>query len=85
MKVVFQQQQYNGESWKNTDAQDTKQVAFSITKAKVTAPGTNVTPTANQKKSVRTNDATVILPFVIVLLIAVGAICGIIYYKKKKK
>ena len=61
LKVVFQQQQYNGESWKNTDAQDTKQVAFSITKAKVTAPGTNVTPTANQKKSVRTNDATVIL------------------------
>lgn len=85
LKVVFQQQQYNGESWKNTDAQDTKQVAFSIAKAKVTAPGTNVTPTANQKKSVRTNDATVILPFVIVLLIAVGAICGIIYYKKKKK
>ncbi len=85
LKVVFQQQQYNGESWKNTDAQDAKQVAFSITKAKVTAPGTNVTPTANQKKSVRTNDATVILPFVIVLLIAVGAICGIIYYKKKKK
>lgn len=85
LKVVFQQQQYNGESWKNTDAQDTKQVAFSITKVKVTAPGTNVTPTANQKKSVRTNDATVILPFVIVLLIAVGAICGIIYYKKKKK
>ena len=85
LKVVFQQQQYNGESWKNTDAQDTKQVAFSITKAKVTASGTNVTPTANQKKSVRTNDATVILPFVIVLLIAVGAICGIIYYKKKKK
>ena len=85
LKVVFQQQQYNGESWKNTDAQDAKQVAFSITKAKVTAPGTNVTPTANQKKSVRTNDATVILPFVIVLLIAVGAICSIIYYKKKKK
>ena len=85
LKVVFQQQQYNGESWKNTDAQNAKQVAFSITKAKVTAPGTNVTPTANQKKSVRTNDATVILPFVIVLLIAVGAICGIIYYKKKKK
>ena len=85
LKVVFQQQQYNGESCKNTDAQDTKQVAFSITKAQVTAPGTNVTPTANQKKSVRTNDATVILPFVIVLLIAVGAICGIIYYKKKKK
>ena len=85
LKVVFQQQQYNGESWKNTDAQDAKQVAFSITKAKVTAPGTNVTPTANQKKSVRTNDATVILPFVIVLLLAVGAICGIIYYKKKKK
>ena len=24
LKVVFQQQQYNGESWKNTDAQDPK-------------------------------------------------------------
>lgn len=85
LKVVFQQQQYNGENWKNTDTQDTKQVAFSISEAKVTAPGTNLTPTANQKKSVRTNDPTVILPFVIVLFIAVGAVCGVIYYKKKKK
>ena len=85
LKVVFQQQQYNGENWKNTDSQDTKQVAFSISEAKVTAPGTNLTPSANQKKSVRTNDPTVILPFVIVLFIAVGAVCGVIYYKKKKK
>ena len=85
LKVVFQQQQYNGKNWKNTDSQDTKQVAFSISEAKVTAPGTNLTPTANQKKSVRTNDPTVILPFVIVLFIAVGAVCGVIYYKKKKK
>ena len=85
LKVVFQQQQYNGENWKNTDTQDAKQVAFSISEAKVTAPGTNLTPTANQKKSVRTNDPTVILPFVIVLFIAVGAVCGVIYYKKKKK
>ena len=60
-------------------------MAFSISEAKVTAPGTNLTPTANQKKSVRTNDPTVILPFVIVLFIAVGAVCGVIYYKKKKK
>ena len=38
LKVVFQQQQYSGENWKNTESQDTKQVAFSISKAKVTAP-----------------------------------------------
>ena len=85
LKVVFQQQQYSGENWKNTKSQDTKQVAFSISKAKVTAPGTNLTPSANQKKSVKTNDPTVIIPFVIILIIAAGAVCGVIYYKKKKK
>lgn len=85
LKVVFQQQQYSGENWKNTESQDTKQVAFSISKAKVTAPGTNLTPSANQKKSVKTNDPTVIIPFVIILIIASGAVCGVIYYKKKKK
>lgn len=85
LKVVFQQQQYSGENWKNTESQDTKQVAFSISKAKVTAPGTNLTPSANQKKSVKTNDPTVIIPFAIILIIAAGAVCGVIYYKKKKK
>ncbi len=85
LKVVFQQQQYSGENWKNTESQDTKQVTFSISKAKVTAPGTNLTPSANQKKSVKTNDPTVIIPFVIILIIAAGAVCGVIYYKKKKK
>lgn len=85
LKVVFQQQQYSGENWKNTESQDTKQVAFSISKAKVTAPGTNLTPSANQKKSVKTNDPTVIIPFVIILIIAAGAVCGVIYYKKKKE
>lgn len=83
LKVVFQQQQYGGENWKNTDKQDTKQVAFSITKANVTAPGTDFTPSASQRKSVRTNDATVIFPFVAVLIVAAGVVCGVIYYKKK--
>lgn len=85
LKVVFQQQQYNGKNWKNTDSQDTKQVAFSISEAKVTAPGTNLTPSANQKKSVKTNDPTDIIPFVVILIIAAGAVYGVIYYKKKKK
>lgn len=85
LKVVFQQQQYSGENWENTEKQDTKQVAFSISQAKVTAPGTNLTPSANQRKSVRTNDSTVIVPFVLILIIAAGAVCGVIYYKKKKK
>ena len=85
LKVVFQQQQYNGKNWKNTDSQDTKQVAFGISEAKVTAPGTNLTPSANQKKSVKTNDPTDIIPFVVILIIAAGAVYGVIYYKKKKK
>ena len=85
LKVVFQQQQYNGESWKNTNNQDTKQVAFSISQAKVTAPGTNLTPAANQRKSVKTNDPTEIIPFVVILIIAAAAVCGVIYYKRKKK
>lgn len=85
LKVVFQQQQYSGEEWKNTEEQDTKQVAFSISEAKVTAPGTNLNSSANQKKTVKTNDPTVILPFVIILIIAAGAVCGVICYKKRKR
>lgn len=84
LKVVFQQQKYNGKSWSNTEKQDTKQVAFSISKAKVTAPGTSLTPSANQKKSVKTNDPTTILRFVIALIVAAGAVCGVVYYKKRK-
>lgn len=64
---------------------DTRQVSFSIAKAKVTAPGTNLTPAANRKSSVKTGDNTPILPFVCILIIAAGAIGGVVFYKKKNK
>lgn len=85
LKVAFAQQQYDGSSWKSTGTTDTRQVSFSITKAKVTAPGTNLTPAANRKSSVKTGDNTPILPFVCILIVAAGAIGGVVFYKKKNK
>lgn len=85
LKVAFAQQQYDGSSWKATGTMDTRQVSFSIAKAKVTAPGTNLTPAANRKSSVKTGDNTPILPFVCILIIAAGAIGGVGFYKKKNK
>ena len=85
LKVAFAQQQYDGNTWKSTGTTDTRQVSFSITKAKVTAPGTNLTPAANKKSSVKTGDNTPILPFVCILIIAAGAIGGVVVYKKKNK
>ena len=85
LKVAFAQQQYDGSSWKATGTTDTRQVSFSIAKAKVTAPGTNLTPAANRKSSVKTGDNTPILPFVCILIIAAGAIDGVVFYKKKNK
>ena len=68
LKVAFAQQQYDGSSWKATGTTDTRQVSFSIAKAKVTAPGTNLTPAANRKSSVKTGDNTPILPFFYILI-----------------
>ena len=85
LKVAFAQQQYDGSTWKSTGTTDTRQVSFSITKAKVTAPGTNLTPAANKKSSVKTGDNTLILPFVCILIVAAVAIGGGIVYKKKNK
>ena len=85
LKVAFAQQQYDGSSWKATGTMDTRQVSFSIAKAKVTAPGTNLTPAANRKSSVKTGDNTPILPFLCILIIAAGAIGGVVFYKKKNK
>ena len=85
LKVTFRQQQYNGKTWADTDQYDTKQVPFSVTKAKVTAPGLDITPAASQRNAVKTGDNTPILPFVIILIIAVAAISGVIVYKKKRK
>lgn len=85
LKVAFIQQQYDGNTWKDTGSTDTRQVAFSITKAKITAPGTNLTPAANKKNAVKTGDNTPILPFVVILFVAAVAIGGVVFYKKKNK
>lgn len=89
LTVVFNAQQYEGKSWKNTGKQDTKQVSFTISQPKVviTATPTPVqqNPAANQKKAVQTGDTTNIMPFVLILAIAAGAIVGVVVYKKKKK
>lgn len=89
LTVVFNAQQYDGKSWKNTGKQDTKQVSFTISQPKVviTATPTLVqqNPAANQKKAVQTGDNTNIMPFVLILAIAAGAIVGVVVYKKKKK
>ena len=71
LTVVFNAQQYDGKSWKNTGKQDTKQVSFTISQPKVviTATPTPVqqNPAANQKKAVQTGDTTNIMPFVLIL------------------
>ena len=89
LTVVFNAQQHDGKSWKNTGKQDTKQVSFTISQPKVviTATPTPVqqNPAANQKKAVQTGDTTNIMPFVLILAIAAGAIAGVVVYKKKKK
>ncbi|HJB15344.1 MAG TPA: LPXTG cell wall anchor domain-containing protein [Candidatus Blautia excrementipullorum] len=85
LKVVFKLQQYNGNSWTDADGSDIKQVPFRISKAKVTAPGLDLTPAANRRNAVKTGDSTPILPFVIILVAAVVVIGGILVYRRRKK
>lgn len=84
LKVAFQLQTYDGSTWKNSDNYDTKKVPFSVTKAKVTGPGQNLTPAANRRNAVKTGDSTPILPLVIILVIAAAAIGGVVIYRKRK-
>ena len=85
LKVNFEQQKYDGNSWQPTNTTDTRQVSFSITKANVTAPGANLTPAISRTGAVKTGDSTQILPFICILIIAAGAIGGVVFYKKKNK
>ena len=85
LKVNFEQQKYDGNSWQPTNTTDTRQVSFSITKANVTAPGANLTPAISKRGAVKTGDSTQILPFICILIIAAGAIGGVVFYKKKNK
>lgn len=84
LKVKFQLQTYDGKTWKGTESYDTKSVPFTISKAKVTAPGQNLTPAANRKNSVKTGDDSPIAVFVVILVVAAAAIAGVIIYRKKK-
>ena len=86
LKVLFERQKYNGNEWVAEGENDTKQVNFSI------AQGENVTPTPSaqqknpdKKPAVETGDTTAIMPFVIILIVAVICIAGVVIYKKRKK
>ena len=46
---------------------------------------TKATTKNTQSKAVKTGDNTPILPFVCILIIAAGAIGGVVFYKKKNK
>nr|WP_296084447.1 hypothetical protein [uncultured Blautia sp.] len=85
LKVNFEQQKYDGNSWQPTNTTDTRQVSFSVTKANVTAPGADLTPAISKTGAVKTGDSTQILPFICILIIAAGAIGGVVFYKKKNK
>ena len=85
LKVNFEQQKYDGNSWQPTNTTDTRQVSFSITKANVTDPGADLTPAISKTGAVKTGDSTQILPFICILIIAAGAIGGVVFYKKKNK
>lgn len=85
LKVNFEQQKYDGNSWQPTNTTDTRQVSFSVTKANVTAPGADLTPAISKTGAVKTGDSTQILPFICILIIAAGVIGGVVFYKKKNK
>ena len=86
LTVTYNQQQFDGSNWVNTGTQDTKQVNFTVN----AAPNQTLTPAAdktdaNQKNAVKTGDNTPILPFVIILIVAIVLIAGILVYRNKKK
>ena len=86
LTVTYNQQKFDGSNWVNTGTQDTKQVNFTVS----AAPNQTLTPAAdksnaNQRNAVQTGDNTPILPFVIILVVAVVLIAGILVYRNKKK
>ena len=84
LKVTFQLQKFDGAAWKSIEDYASCKVPFHVSKASVTGPGQNLTPAADRRNAVRTGDSTPVLPFVIILVVAVVAIGGVIIYKKKK-
>lgn len=85
LKVTFNEQKYDGNSWVNTGTQDTKQVNFSVSAAQILTGTPTPTADPNKKNAVATGDNSVIMPFVIILILAVLCIAGIVVYRKRKK
>ena len=86
LTVTYNQQKFDGSNWVNTGTQDTKQVSFNVS----TSPNQTLTPAAdrtdaNKKNAVKTGDNTPIVPFVIILVVAIVLIAGILVYRNKKK
>ena len=84
LTVTYNQQKYDGSSWVNTGAQDTKQVSFQVAAAAVDLTPAVTGTDASQSKAVKTGDDTPIGAFVVILVIAIVAIVGIVVYRKKK-
>ena len=83
LTVTYNQQKFDGSNWVNTGTQDTKQVSFNVS----TSPNQTLTPAAdrtdaNKKNAVKTGDNTPIVPFVIILVVAIVLIAGILVYRK---
>ncbi len=88
LSVVFDQQLYDGSKWANTGKQDTKTVVFHVIAVTVTAvPGQTLTPAAAGKNAVKTGDTTPILPFIVILAVAIVAAAGagVVIFRRKKK
>ena len=86
LKVNFGQQKYDGAEWKDTGTQSESSVTFTVSQAEIltATPSPAVTQT-NKKSAVQTGDSTPIMPFVIILIVAVVCIGGILVYRRKKK
>ena len=85
LKVTFNEQKYDGSNWVNTGTQDTKQVNFTVSAAQTLTGTPTPTLDPSKKNAVATGDNSVIMPFVIILILAVLCIAGIVVYRKKKK
>ncbi|MDO4649348.1 MAG: choice-of-anchor D domain-containing protein, partial [Eubacteriales bacterium] len=80
LKVMFSKQEFDGSTWQTAKETDIKSVDF------IVEDGANTpTPTPGGRHAVETGDNTVILPYIIVLIIALGAIAGVVVYLKKRK
>lgn len=84
LSVVFNEQEYDGSNWVNTGAQDTKSVTFTVANAAAQTITPTPTGAAQGRNAVQTGDNTNIIPFVILLVVAVACVAGVVIYRKKR-